>query len=75
MIDDIVDLIRGSGAEVEAKIRGSGGEVEIGGNREGAEKETQLVFFQHRNDNFLALIFLKIGGNRKKNRDDLCKNF
>ena len=38
MIEDIVDLIGGSGEEVEAEIRGNGGEAGIGGNREGAEK-------------------------------------
>ena len=39
-IDDIVDLIGGSRAEVEVEIGESGGEVEIRGNGEGAEKET-----------------------------------
>ena len=38
-MDDIMDLIGGSGAEVEAEIGGNGGEVEIRGNREGVEKE------------------------------------
>ena len=38
-IEDIMDLIGGSGAEVKVEIGGNRGEVEIGGNREGAEKE------------------------------------
>ena len=38
-MDDIVDLIGGSRAEVEVEIGGNGGEAEIGGNGEGAEKE------------------------------------
>ena len=38
MMDDIVDLIRGSGAEVEAEIRGGKEEAEVGGNREEVER-------------------------------------
>ena len=37
-IEDIVDMIGGSGEEVEAEIRGNEGEAVIGGNGEGAEK-------------------------------------
>ena len=37
-IEDIVDMIGGSGEEVEAEIGGIGGEAGIGGNGEGAEK-------------------------------------
>ena len=37
-IEDIMDLIGGSGEEVEAEIGGNGGEAGIGGNREGVEK-------------------------------------
>ena len=37
-IEDIMDMIRGSGEEVEAEIGGNGGEAGVGGNREEAEK-------------------------------------
>ena len=37
-IEDIMDMIGGSGEEVEVEIRGNGGEAGIGGNGEGAEK-------------------------------------
>ena len=37
-MDDIVDLIGGSRAEVEAEIGGKGGEAEVGGNGGEAEK-------------------------------------
>ena len=37
-IEDIVDMIRGSGEEVEAEIRGIGGEAGVEENREGEEK-------------------------------------
>ena len=56
MVDDIVDLIGGSGAEVEVETGGSEGEVEIRGNGEGVEKETQLVFRVEMKI-FLALTF------------------
>ena len=37
-IEDIVDMIRGSGEEVEAEIGGIGGEAGVGGNGEEVEK-------------------------------------
>ena len=37
-IEDIVDMIGGSGEEVEAEIGGIRGEAGIGGNGEGVEK-------------------------------------
>ena len=37
-MDNIVDLIGGRGAEVEAEIRGNEGEMEVGGNRGEADE-------------------------------------
>ena len=38
LLQDIMDLIGGSGEEVEAEIGGNRGEAGIGGNGEGVEK-------------------------------------
>ena len=38
VIEDIMDMIGGSGEEVEAEIGGIGGEAGVGGNEEEVEK-------------------------------------